>query len=553
MIRLLLFVLLLVVTMRPASGAGSPVYVQLIVRADDHLHFDITTAKMRYAGSLAKTLQAKYPNLNVSVLFLFSGASADYCQQFDNADGCVKFIKGLKSSGLAEVGYSGEYEPVESEWPRPNFRKAKSGQDRWLARMEPLEWFLTEFKEPRKGEVDPSKSGGLKKTQEVFGEVAFITSVTREIGGDPELAHLLLRMNPTAILEGFPPATHPTARNLNGYGGSVNGIHKILSSVPDTIPELFWQNGYLHMSENSGAVARTLIAADGLEKLKEDLGKLDRSKPHIVRLELANDRHFYKPEFLKVNPVPLKYAYANPKPARAPFEMILAEQEAKASLASEQALVEWLAGQFFVDNPGSRFNSCANLRKRARSESGKEIPMALVEDAARDLLKNWKGLYAADFATAGGRYFSNAEMFQLMVRALAARHASGSWPSSVLLGPIYGPLGMTAENGPNVGTVRVASILAKAAELAPALSDGTWSPLPRNVVPAIVTVDGTPLNAGQFLKMMAHVVSGVTQSELRVEMNNCYTNIGLIYQAGYRLSSETGSSWTLKPAPLSPD
>lgn len=177
--------------------------------------------------------------------------------------------------------------------------------------------------------------------------------------------------------------------------------------------------------------------------------------------------------------------------------------------------------------------------------------MALVEGAARDLLKNWKGLYAADFAAAGERYFSNAEMFQLMVRALAARHASGSWPNSVQLGPIYGPLEMTSENGPNVGTVRVASILAKAAELAPALSDGTWRPLPRNVVPATVTVDGTPLNAGQFLKMMAQVVSGVSQSELRVEMNNCFTNMGLIYQAGYRLSSETGSSWTLKPAPLS--
>lgn len=553
MIRLFLLLPLLLVTLQPAFCAEAPVYVQLIVRADDHLHFDITTAKMRFAGALAGSLRAKHPNANVSVLFLFSGVSAEYCQQFDNADGCVKFIKGLVSSGLAEVGYSGEYEPIESEWPTPNFRKAKSDQDRWLARMESLEWFLTEFKEPRLGVVDPSKSGGLKKTQEVFGEVAFITSVTREIGGDPELAHLLLRMNPGAILEGFPPASHPTARNLNGYGGSVNGIHKILSSVPDTIPELFWQNGYLHMSENSGAVARTLIAADGLEKLKEDLGKLDRSKPHIVRLELANDRHFYKPEFLKVNPVPLKYAYANPKPARAPFEMILTEQEAKASLASEQALVEWLAGQFFVNNPGSRFNSCANLQKRARSESGKEIPMALVEVAAKDLLKNWKGLYAADYASADGKYFSTAEMFQLLVRALAARHASGSWPASVPLGPIYGPLGLMAENGPNVGMVRVASLLAKAAELAPALSDATWRPLPRNVVPATLTVDGTLLNAGQFLKMMAQVVSGVNQSELRVEMNNCFTNIGLIYQAGHRLSSETGSSWTLKPAPLSPE
>src|SRR5262249_54371571 len=162
-----------------------------------------------------------------------------------------------------EVGYDGSEEPTFVARPRPNFRFSKTPQQRWLARSEATEWFLTEYKQYLSGEPDPSRSGGLKKTQEIFGETASAAGVSRELGGDSEAAHEIRRSNKKALLPGFPEGASFPARNLHGYGGSIAAVSSMLSPGPDFAPEVFFQDNFLRASDTSGPGIKVVFAHQG--------------------------------------------------------------------------------------------------------------------------------------------------------------------------------------------------------------------------------------------------------------------------------------------------
>jgi hypothetical protein len=422
-----------------------------------------------------------------------------------------------------------------------------------LARSEAAEWFLTEYKDFRFGEPDPSGSGGLRKMQEVFGEAAFITGASLELGGDPEIVHVLRRMNTRALLPGFPePPTYP-ARTLNGYRGSVAGVSSLMCPEPDCAPEVFWQDNALRISDTSGPDVKVVVAHQGLAALKEILEKLDRSRVHVIKVQLGHPALYMRPDFAKGRyATPLDYGYENPKALVLPEEARQPRSELDAAFAREESVVKWLGEDFFPRNPGSRFVSTEDLRQMARPNANSNITRAQLASAVANLLELWnmQGNHPPSFAYGDGRYFSLADMFQMLASALAEYHRTGALPESVRLNPLYGPLEMPEDDGVASGDITVGAVARLCAELEPGLNNREWKPVPDNAVPSSVTVEGSRLNAAQFLRLMAEAYASPTSGKkLRVKTSQMFSPVGEGFPRS-RLRSEVGSTWTLKPAKL---
>jgi hypothetical protein len=528
-----------------------PIYIYMFSRVEDHLNLEMGEEKIRRTVPLLDKLREQYPQYGSSCLFQFTGAVSNVLAEFNNGNHIVDFIKTGAGRHVLEVGYDGDAEPTDLNRPRPNFRRGKTPEDRWLARTEAWGWFLTEFKNLVTGEPDPDQTGGLKKTQEIFGEAAFISRITAELGGDPELVHVLRRMNTKAILPGLPESFTYPARNIHGYGGSVEGFGSIMSPGTDCTPELFWQDGYVRMSDTSSPNVRPVVALKGVQAMREALAKVDRSRPHVIQLQLGHDSLHHKADFLKGYPSPVRYSYDNPKAARLPAGALRSREEVEEGYRTEEAVLKFLVEEFFPANPGSRFLSSADIKKAAANGSGTAVSRATLQRAAADLLDRWRGTFIASFARADNRYFSIAEMFQLLTSALADLHRSGSLPETVRLSQVYGPLDLTGDMGPNTGEVSLASIAKASAELDPVMKSHDWTPVPRNAVPSAITVDGIRLTPGQFLRLMALAVRNPDpHAAFKIEMCHAYSEAGLIFPYMPRLYSELGATWTVKPAPL---
>ena len=85
-----------------------------------------------------------------------------------------------------------------------------------------------------------------------------------------------------------------------------------MSPNPDAVPELYWQDDVLRLSEASGSV-RIVHAYDGPEAMMAAVAKAYRSRAHIIHVELASAQDYLQPAFIKgAEFPPLKYAYAHP-------------------------------------------------------------------------------------------------------------------------------------------------------------------------------------------------------------------------------------------------
>ena len=534
-------------------AARQPVYVLLFGSFRDHFNLNFAEESLQRSLAVVQHYRNALPQYRASVLLQFSGTVSEELANRNGANHLVDRIRNDARRGIIEVGYDGLEEPTFVMRPRPNFRQARTAPQRWLARSEAAEWFLTEHKDFRWGEPDPSRSGGLKKMQEVFGEAAAISGVSLELGGDPEIVHLLRRFNTRALLPGFPePATYP-ARTLHGYRGSVAGVSSLMSPEKDCAPEVFWQDNVLRVSDTSGPNVRVVVAHQGLAALKDVLEKLDRSRVHVVKVQLGHPALYMRPDFAKGRyATPLDYAYENPKALVLPEEARQPRSELDAAFAHEESIVKWLAENFFPDNPGSRFVSSEDLRQMARTHTNSNIARPLLASAAANLLEQWnaQGNHPPSFAHADEDYFSLADMFQMLVSALAEFHRTGSLPESVRLNPLYGPVDMPEDQGPALGEITVGSVARICAEIEPGLNNQAWKPVPDNAVPGWVTVEDSQLNAAQFLRLMAEAYASPTaDKKLSVKTSQMYSPAGEGFPRS-RLRSEVGSTWTLKPAKL---
>lgn len=369
--------------------------------------------------------------------------------------------------------------------------------------------------------------------------------------GDWEVVPVLQRYNTSAVMFGLPEAN---PGKIPGFRGSVWGVGQMMSPVPESSPELYWSQGILHTSEMSDPKtnARTVHGYEGADALRELIGPINRSRIHVLHMELASEQDYFKPDFAKTSTTPsLAYAYAHPGSPKAPAEARLSADEVNAAYAKEDAALKWLAADYFPANTGSRFVSSSDLKRMALPSTGYSISVAALNTALSDMLSKWgNDTYPPNYLFADGHYLSLAETFQVMADALAELDHTGKLPQTVKVARIYGPVTMVQGHGPNVGDVSVSSIAKKCSEIDPRLHDDSADPIPMNTVPAGVEVDGIAMNSAQFLRLMAQaMVNPSPETRLRVRMTYMYSAVVQAFPK-VRPLEDTGAIWTFKPAPL---
>lgn len=536
-----------------AAEGPSPVYVLLQATIDD----EINPEGMARLPRLLAMMQALAPHgaaFHPTCLLQFNGVTANTLASENGATGGLDRVRDLVRQGLLEIGYDGSDEPTLLTRPQPNLRGATTAEQRWLARVQALQWFLAEYKDPLTGEPDPARAGGLRKVIDVFGPVSFARGVTFEPWSSAEAVHVMAAFGAHPALAGFvEPSAYP-ARNFSGYRGGSPMLSASLAPDARSAPEVFWLDTTLHVSDYGVLGGRVFNAHEGSEALEKLLAGLDRSRPHVVQVRLGHPAVFVKPGFGTRNyQSPLEYAYDNPKAPNVPPQALLPSEDRAAAEAREQAVLDWLVDRFFPDNPGSRFVSIGALAREAdAAASAPVLPHELREAAAvlRERTAAVGGQLPA-FVAAGRRYFSLADLFGLLATALATP-ADGDPRAALTVVPLLGPIEL-AEVQP-VKDLRVAreAVVRACGGLRLASPPAEWTAVPRQAVPSRVTVDGVTLTAGQFLLAMADVYLA-EPTQVAVDVRSTSASSGALFVLPLsRPRSDGGSVWTMKPAVVRP-
>lgn len=521
------------------SGPAA-VYFIPMVRFVDHFNVQLTQDRLEAALRFAETSK-------MTPLFLFSGSVADILAEENPHTHLADRIRELVRQGKVEIGYDGSEEPTPWTRPQANFRNAHTPDEYWLARVQAVDWFLSEAKDPLFGDPDGSKRGGLDQVMATLGMPSFVTGIYSEMGGDSELVHLLRRRGVQTILSGVSGNDRPPGRNMHGFRGAAVNFGQVMSACSTCSSEVYWQDGFLHLSTAEGGSTRIFPAYQGIAALQKMLATSEPAHSHFVFVDLFSERDYLKSSFLgAADATATVYGYNNPKAPMAAENAYRPAEEVKASLDAEASVMADLAGRPFV-----------SMRQLANAAQRYTVPKPgdeQVRRAAVDLLEQWakSGFEPPSFAKVDERFFSLAEMFALLVARVgdadpaAVGKASGGEP--VLFGP-----SLTAEvasSGAN--QVAVKDVLESCRRLWAnwQASEGGWQPLPRRMVPAVVRVGQIEVNSGQFLKVLARLcVTPMSSGEIRIE------NAGMISVAGYAVPmsvrpNERRAAWTMKPAPL---
>jgi hypothetical protein len=247
----------------------------------------------------------------------------------------------------------------------------------------------------------------------------------------------------------------------------------------------------------------------------------------------------------------LRSAYAYPDRPGLPPEALADEKEVAAGLEKQEAALEWIAAQLLAANAGSRFVSSTDLKRMVPPAIGGKISVADLEKAAPELLRIWASdTYLPDHLEVGDQYLSLADAFYVLATALGEQHRTGKRPESVRLAAVYGPLETPDDHGPALGSVTPAAVARVSSSLVTRLNDTSWKPLPSNMIPAWLEVDGLRVNSAQFLRLMLEsLVTPSRDARINVKMTNMFSAAGLVYPK-MRDSTDQGCTWTFRPAPL---
>lgn len=541
----LLALILLFAAVRALPAAEKePVFIFLYARITDHINIGITEDRLRHILPLLDSLRKEHPEAHVSATILLSGAASEALAARNAQTGIKDFVQDYVRRGVIELGYDGADEPTYDRRPVADFSRAKTAQDRWLARGIAADRFLTEARQPQTGAEEPGMIGGLKKMQEIFGQAVCVTGLPTELGTDSEVVHYLRRYNSSAIMFGLPQGN---PAHIPGYYGSVMGFMKDMSPLPDSSTELYWQDNVLRTSEIGAQGVRVVVADEGPTAIQSVVAKLDRSRIHIIHVELANERIY-----VRANPLypPLRYAYDNPEHPALPATLLRDPDEVKASYAKERGLLNWLVDDFLPGETRSRFVSSAGLAHLALPSTGYDLSVEHLRVATKQLLAAWgNDTNLRDYLLVDGHYLSMADLFQVMADSLAALNRTGNFPRSVRVIPVYGPIDTPADPGPGSGEVSVASIARLCAQISHRLHENTWNPVPQNAIPSRVSVGALNVNSAQFLRLMAEaLVAPGLAAKVPVKMT--YVLSVSAYEFPKERESDLGGTWTFKPAVL---
>jgi hypothetical protein len=542
------------------TDARAPIQLYLQANISDHVNLQITEDRIRRIVSLIDKYRKEHPDAGVTATVLFSGAVSEALAERNAQTHIVDLVKDAVRRGAIEVGYDGTDEPTYKNRPLVEM-KENTPEGRWLARATTAEKFLTEARDPITGAREPGKTGGLKKMQEVFGEAACVTgiglsvptlaNITPDFGSDSEAVHQLRRYNKQAVMFGLPDENplHSVA-----YRGWSEKFSKDLSPYLITAPEVFWQDGVLRTSEAVGVDNQLFRANNGAAAFSYVLKRLDRNKVRVIHIELASERAYLtKPFRNDFTYPPTRYAYAHPDHPALPSEALVSKSAVDAAFVKEDELLDWLTDDFLPDHRESRFLSNTSLKKMTAPAWGFDVPMTTLRPAVLGMLKAWGDQpEPPKYLSVGDFYFlSLAETFQVLADALTDQQRSGKLPSTVRVAEVHGPLQVASGLTPVLGEVTAESVAKIAADLAAKLSDETWRPVPNNVIPISVKIDGLNLNPAQFLRLMAEaLVAASPNARLEVKAESMFASRDYLGMRT-RAARDMGVVWTYKPAPLS--
>lgn len=543
---------------RGAEPAGKPVYIFLTSTLDDHINVDFT--RDRVHRILAMLAKARQEDPKVAATILFSGAMTDELERSNGTSHLLDSLKEADRAGLIRTGYDGNGEPTYSNHPLMDLSIATSPEEHWNIRTAAAEKLLTSARDPLTGALRPTGAGGLKKEQEVFGPASFIRGVflmssnmlapIADVGADSEIIHALRRLNKSAVLEGLTDTSRDRG-TASVYRGWVKTISADLSPDADTSPELFWQEGVLRSSETGKGDLRVFRASTGVEKLKAALKGLDRSRPRVLHIEIGSQMNYAKlyPQPVRPN-VPLTYAYDHPSKPAYPAELRYSGAETDAFYAAENDVFQYLIKEYFPANPGSHFVVASDLKTMTPPSSGYELRTASLRQALQPALAKW-GKEPLKFLRVEDHFLSEADLFGVLTEALAQKQVSGALPASVPVRQVYGPVRMVQPNAqPATGEVTAAAVAKTCSGLLGELHSETWTPIPRNAVPAEVAIEGRVLNPAQFLRLMADAfMADSSESRLTIQNSALFWGPEEIFYRR-RPDAELGYVWTFKPAAL---
>jgi hypothetical protein len=566
-------------------GAPSqqPVYIYLFAKVTDHVHLDMTEDRLRHILPEVELYRKAHPEAHASATILFSGAVSKALQDRNGQTHIVDFVKDYIRRGVIEPGYDGTDEPTYDARPLLKLSLLESPQDRWKERQTIADQFLAEARDPLTG-APASGTGGLKEMQEVFGKAEFIKGlelaiesyrpprkvkrtpipagtpvpalgefgpklgVFREVGGDTETLQALRKYNTSAIMFGF-PATNPA--QVPGFSGKLLHFGDLMAPVPETAPELYWQDYVLRVSEAAPPV-RGVKGLEGTEILKSILDKANRAKVQVVEVELGATENYLKPEFARAAPnAAVKYAYDHPEAPQLTPDVLLSSDEVKAAWSKEDALLKWLSEDFFRNNAGSQFVSSAGLSKMAAPTTGFSISTDnLRTQFAGALNKIGSDPHLFDYVQVDGHFLSLAELFQVLTDELAEFHKTGQLPQSVKVAKVYGPFRLVTGHGPNEGEVTAGDVETLCADIAGPLHQETFTGVPTNSVPPLMKLNGLDINPAQMIRLMGLALANpAPDTKLPVRMLYMLGEAGGILPKT-RILYDIGFVWTLKPAPL---
>jgi hypothetical protein len=540
----------------PALGGAPddprPVYVQLVSSYEDHVNHELAEQRLARTLPLLARLRRDFPQAHVSCLYQLTGLTATALQE-RRSNGSYDAVLRAVREGSIEIGYDGLEEPTFLARPRPDFRLATNAEERWTERNRAIGWFLTEGKQRVTGEPDATNSGGVKRVIEVFGAPVSVWGASLELGGDAELVHQLRRLGVEALLPGTPARDSYPARNLHGFRGNAAMLGALASPERDTAPEVFWFDHALRVSDLTVEGTGLVNAHKGPDAVRGVISKLDRARPHVIRVRLGEAGLYAKTGFGRRNYLtPLEYAFDNPKDERLPPDAVLTPEEIDAGYAREEAVLRWLVEEFFPENPGSRFVSAADLRAMAGPGEGFTVSGVELTRAVSEFVKRWDELGSdpPPYARAGGRYLSLADVFGLLAGALEGRQRTGAVPREIRVLRVLGPLEIGEDGEQPRQPVAVGAVAKAAAELLPRLADDAWRPIPSNIVPSRIAIAGVTVSAAQFLRLMADaLLAPAPDTMLPVRPVSAMSSLGMAIPRSRPLR-DCGGTWTAKPAVL---
>ena len=567
-----------------AAPGQQPVYIYLIAKVTDHVNLDMSEDRLRYVLRAVEQCRKSHPELHPSAVVLFSGAVSQALLERNGQTHIVDSVRDSIRRGVIEAGYDGTDEPTYDHRPTLKIDSVPSPENRWEMRRTVADRFLKEARDPLTG-APAGGDGGLKKMQEVFGPAAYIQGlelaaetyrppkkvappkgalgapvpgasfaptygIVPDVGGDTETLEVLSQYNTGATMFGI-PARNPAL--LPGFGSAIQHFGVLMAPVPETAPEVYWQDYVLRVSQAAPPV-HIVKALEGVEALRGVLEKADHSKLQVVQVELAGLENYLQPAFAKtaVN-APLKYAYDHPQAPLLPADDLLPNADKSAGLAKEEALLKWLSEDYFPKNPGSRFLSNAELEKMAGSATGTSISTEALRAALQDAMtKVGTNTHLFDYLRVGDHYLSLAELFQVLTDELAEYHRTGQLPQSVKTAKVYGPFRLVTGHGPNAGEVTAGELESFCGTIDAALHEETANEhgIPKNSIPPLMKINGMDLNPAQLIRLMTLALANpAPETKLPVRMSYMVGEAGN-FVPRTRLLFDAGFIWTLKPAPL---